>query len=234
MLHKSRAILLHHFRYAEKSIILKVFTLEDGLQSFILYRPSNKNKTQGALEPLSLLEIVSNKQEKKELQQVREIHVEHPYARIGRSFLHNTVVLFVNEILIKCIKDEQPNEELFYFVWEWLISFDHNEFESDAHLFFLAQLTRFFGIFPDCKISPERPYFSLTEGKCISQLSNNPRILELEQAQAFLSLFTLDQEHTINRSMRKQLLNNLIEYYFLHIPAFGELKSLPVLEELME
>ena len=234
MLHKSRGILLHHFRYGEKSIILKVFTLEEGLQSFFLYKQSSKSKIKGALEPLSIIEIVANKDEKRDFLTVKEIHVEHPYRNIGSDFLYNTVALFINEILVKTIRDHQPNEELFYFIREWLIHYDAEVFDADAHLLFLAHLTRFFGIFPDTNNPNNHSYFNLQDGKFCYSNNGNPRVLEAPYSTYFIDLFTLENWSDLNRQNRKFILHTLLEYYSLHIPAFGEVKSLPVLEELMK
>ncbi len=61
MLTTTRGIVLHHFKYSEKSIIAKIYTEKFGLQSYIINGVrSAKSKNKAVyLQPLSLGEIMA-------------------------------------------------------------------------------------------------------------------------------------------------------------------------------
>jgi len=78
MLDTTKGIVIHHFKYAEKSIIAKVYTQKYGLQSYILNGVRNvKSKNKSAyLQPLSFIEINTFRKEKKGLQKIKNIQLD--------------------------------------------------------------------------------------------------------------------------------------------------------------
>lgn len=232
MLQKSSGILLHHFPHGENALILKLFTPEEGMQTFY-YRRSRKNKQSGILQALSLVEVLAWHEAQKDFAQIRELRIEHSYKNIGRDVYRNSVVLFLNEILIKCLRESHHQQDLFLFLREWLIHFDQEVFDPDAHLYFLAHLSAYLGFLPNGKFSPQNPFFDLESGRFCSSVPLHPRFIEGHTAALFSSLF---EEIPMDRKLasldRKHLLNSMLEYLRVHVPNFGELRSLPVLDEL--
>lgn len=231
MLFKSEALLLHHFRYGENSQIVKVFTPVQGAVS-LFFRPSKKHARAGLLQPLSLLDIVFWREHGKDMGTVKEIRLDHAYQNIGRDMYRGSVVLFLNEILVKILKEGTEDPALFSFVKEWLIHYDIAEFDADAHLYFLAHLASLAGFLPDGVYSPSSPVFDLESGNFIASRPSHPRFLEGDTASSFLGLFSVEHQHAFSAAERKVLLYAVLEYFRLHFPDFGELKSLAVLEEL--
>lgn len=73
MLIKSRAIVLHRFPYSDSSWIVKVFTEECGIVSFIVKGGKRKESPfKGALDPLALSEVVFRQNPNTELQFIKE------------------------------------------------------------------------------------------------------------------------------------------------------------------
>lgn len=209
-----------------------MFTLEEGIQSFFMFRPSGKSKIQGALEPLSLIEVIAQKEVKRDMMTVKELRVEHPYKHIGRDFYYNAVILFLNEILIKSIRENHAQAALFHFVKEWLIHYDDGGFDPDAHLYFMAHLTTYLGFYPKLKNPENQGFFDLKEGHYTGK-SGHPHIVEPPLTGDFTALFDPQNQHEITGKKRRVLLHLLMEYYALHLPDFGELKSLPIIESIM-
>lgn len=232
MLVKSSGILLHHFRHGDSAVILKLFTLEEGIQTYY-FRQSKKKRRAGILQPFSQLELLSWKEPAKDMLTVREIRVALPYVNIGRDIYRNTVILFLNEILIKAIRESQPQEDLFHFLSQWLIHFDREQFDPDAHIYFLAHLSAYLGFFPSGKWSENTPNFDLVAGHFTGNAAQHFKVLEGELAQLFSAIFEENVEHLpFSAGKRKMLLQALLEYLRVHLPDFGEIRSLPVLEEL--
>lgn len=70
---KSRAIVLHRFAYSDSSWIVKAFTEECGIISFIVKGGKRKESPfKGALDPLALCEIVFRQNPNTELQFIKE------------------------------------------------------------------------------------------------------------------------------------------------------------------
>ena len=84
MLYTSKGIVLHHFKYGEKSIIAKIYTEKFGLQSYIINGVrSKKTKNKASyLQALSLIEINAVKKENKGLQQIKDIKIDISFQEI--------------------------------------------------------------------------------------------------------------------------------------------------------
>jgi len=231
MLQRTEGILLHHFPYSDHTSILKVYTPEGGVQSFF-YRIGKKHRRSGLLQPLSILEIVSWKEEKKEMHQVKELSSAHLFSSIGSDLLRNTVVIFLNEILLKMLREAVPYSEQFFFIKEWLVHFDREDFDPDAHLYFIAHLLAYQGFYPGGEYSDSTPVFDLQEGIFTDTRPRHPRYVEHKVAAHFSALFTEGEHLEIDRLERKILLNALMEFMAVHIPDCTHFKSLPVLEEI--
>ena len=77
MLHTTKGIVIHHFKYAEKSVIAKIYSQKHGLQSYIINGVRSKKSKNKAvyLQPLSLVEINGVHKEKSSLQQLKNIQL---------------------------------------------------------------------------------------------------------------------------------------------------------------
>jgi len=167
MIAKTQGIVFHQIKYSESSLIVKIYTREFGIQSYLLKGlRSKKSKISPALlQHLSLLDIVASHKEKSNLHYIREIHSAHQYASIPYDMTKSSITLFVNELLMKAIREEEPNTALFDFVFQsmqWLDLASENY--VNFHLIFSMQLCRYLGFYPRGVYAPSTPYFDLEEG----------------------------------------------------------------------
>ncbi len=234
MLREYQGILLHHFRYAENSLVLKVYTPEAGLQSFFVRRPGQKSKNSGLFQPLSLLEIVAWKEEKNDLAQVRELRPAYVYRQVGLDHFRNTVILFLGEVLYKSLREPLPYPALYAYLHDWLLTFDQGDFDPDAHLVCMAHLASLLGFLPDDNYSLETPFFDMTEGSFCALRPAHVSILEPPVSEWFGKMFHEPHFRSPDRRIRRALLHALTHYFALHITQFGKLKSLAVLETIIE
>jgi len=78
----TRAIVLSSLKYGDTSLIVKAFTLSDGLKSYLLkgVLTSKKGKLKSAyFQPLTQLELVANHKNKGTLEAIREARVTYHY-----------------------------------------------------------------------------------------------------------------------------------------------------------
>lgn len=238
----TKGIVIHHFKYSEKSVIAKVYTENYGLQSYILNGVRNKKSKNKAayLQPLSLVEITANHKENKGLQRVKTIDLETPFQTIPFDISKSSLAFFIAEILYKSIKEEEANISLFEFLHQSIQVLDLSDNSySNFHLVFLANLSKYLGFYPHIPISPETNsfYFDLQEGCFLNLLPYHRAFVEPPIStllhQVFGANFDAMETLIIENKQRKMLLSTLLNYYSLHLSNFDNLKTLDILEEVL-
>lgn len=233
----TKAIVLSSLKYGETSLIVKALTASDGLQSYMLkgVLSSRKGKLKTAyFQPLMQLEIVANHKRKGSLESIRDARVSYPYREIHSNILKNSIALFIAEMLASSMHSGEKDTELYEFVEASLQWLDTHEHTANFHLFFLIQLTRYLGFYPDVS-GIESSYFDLQEGEFSTRPSLNP-VIEGSLLIRFKSLLgtKFDSMHTIKltKNERHELLQKLVLYFELHLHGFKRPRSLAVLNEV--
>lgn len=240
MLHTTRGIVLKTIGYTDSSVIAKIYTELFGLQSFLVNAAHSKRSSTkaGLLQPLSLVECVVYKKEKKQLQRIKEIRSEFPFTSIHSDISKSSIVLFLNEILYKTIREEERNEGLFEFIHSSIQVLDlRTESVANFHLYFLVQLSRYLGFFPSGNHSAELKYFDLQDGIFRLHLPAHPLCLDetlsLKLHELMNSSYVTIAGLNINPAQRKELLEKLITYFELHLDTITGVNSHKVLEEIL-
>ena len=239
MLHVTKGIVLHYFKYSENSVIVKIFTQHFGIQSYILKGiNSKKNKAQKAyLQPLSIIEIEASHKENKNLQTLKTIKIESLYQNIPFNVYKSSIAFFIAEFLSKTIKEEESNNVLFEFISSSLMILDEKmENFSNFHLVFMAQLTEYFGFQPQLETYKINTYFNLQEGDFTPIQPHHPFYTNQINTMLLYKTFVVNIQQlntlSLNNSERKEVLSILIDYYSLHVNNLSNLKSREILEEV--
>ncbi|MFN8353578.1 MAG: DNA repair protein RecO [Spirosomataceae bacterium] len=226
MLHKTRGIVIGAIPYRETSVIVKIFTEQFGLQSYIEngVRSSKGRNKMALFQPITLLDLVVYHKERGGIQRLAEIRVGRPYLSIPFDVAKSGIALFLTEVMNKSLKEETGHEPLFTFLWESFSWLDEvaGHFEG-FHLVFLLKLSFFLGFAP------------LSANEVAEQLQEYKVLID-KNLRDSLDEF-IDSEYAatprIDRSIRNQLVDVVLKFYQLHIADFGEIKSLAVLKEVM-
>jgi len=235
MLVKTKSIVISSIKYQEKSLIVKCFTLSDGLKSYFVrdaFSSRKSNQKIAYFQPFSILEIEAVHKNKGTLENFKEIKLAIPFQTIHNTVTKSTIVLFLSEMMHYSIHEEEENEALFTFLETALLWLDAHDEIANFHLIFLLEATKYLGFYPDTT-NIDLPYFEMTEGiftpfNAISSLSNH-------ETQLFKKLLELKFEsdlktfHVIERQI---LLKILIDYYSFYLEGFRKPKSLDVLKEV--
>lgn len=237
MLIRSEGIVLHQVKYGDHSAIVKVYTRHCGMMSFIVNGMGRKRQNgKGALlQPLSLIELVIRQKETRSLQRMRELHPVHPYESIPFFSGKTAQALFIAEVLLRTIKEEERNDTLFEFLRQSILLLDHTPGElPDFHLKFLLDLSRFLGFYPVDNYSPETPFFQFTDGVFLGQQGKTCFDRDVSRAIALLLRNNFDRLHTLsfNHVQRRILVRTLLDYFRWHLPGISGLKTPAVLEEV--
>jgi len=149
----------------------------------------------------------------------------------------STIVFYINEILYKSIKDNQPDKKLFDFICSVIIHLDSISGKILNFMVFASvQLTKFFGFFPKTNYSEKNNVFNIVEGTFHNNEPSGDLFL-LPHHSLLLSKFIisdLDNYHHIDIDDKTgiQILNALNSYYSIHIINNYEIKSFKIFERI--
>ena len=244
MIHKTKGIVLRTVKYGETSLIVTIFTELFGLQSYLVngVRTANKKGTAKAnlFQPTAILDLMAYQNEFKNLQRLKEFNWGFLYQHILSDVRKNAVALFMIELLSKCLKQPEPNPELFHFAEDALHHLDeaNDTVTANFPLFFALHLAVFFGFRVSDEFSNVAHYLDLEEGRFVQEQPKHSHYLLDKEAAAVSHILKIMQpaelqDVALNQEMRRRITHALEVYYALHIPDFGTLKTLPVLREIM-
>lgn len=233
----TKAIVLSSLKYGDTSLIVRVFTLSDGLKSYLLkgILASKKGKLKTAyFQPLTQLEIVATHRNKGTLESLREAKVDYHCLTLYTDIAKNAMMFFLAEMLGNSIREEECNEGLYYFLQASVQWLDTHDEISNFHIYFLLELTKYLGFYPDLTNSTAA-YFDLIEGGFSDTPSVNPSLGQqnLEYFKSFLGI-NFDAISTIKMKKvdRRELLKSIVLYFELHLQGFRKPKSLDILNEV--
>lgn len=232
---KTKAIVISSLKYQEKSLIVKCFTLSDGLKSYYVrdaFSSRKSNQKIAYFQPLTILEIEAIHKNKGTLENFKEIKIASPFHSIHTDVVKSTIVMFVSEILNTSIQEEEKNEPLFNFLETALNWLDNHNEISNFHLTLLLEITKYLGFYPDIS-KIEYKFFEMTEGvfspfHAISSLTEH----ETNLFKKLIDLKFDNNQKSFHVIERQMLLKILIDYYSFHLDGFRKPKSLEVLKEV--
>jgi DNA repair protein RecO (recombination protein O) len=245
MLHTTKGIVLRTVKYGETSVIVSIYTELFGIQSYLVNGVRKSTKRSGgsaaAFQPGALLELVVYHNELKQLQRIREFRWSYLYEHVFFDVRKNAVCMFMVELLQKSFKQPEQNPDLYNFIEDAFIHLDKADDAVVANfpLYFALHLTVFFGFrIEDHPRHAGNLILDLEEGIFTSSPPSHPHYIEGVLAETTSQLLKTMQpaelkEIKLNQNIRRQLLQAYEDFYALHLPEFGRLKSLPVLQELL-
>lgn len=227
-------------KYSESSVIVKIYTELLGLQSYILkgVRKKKSKIKSNLLQPLTLIEMEFYHKEKSEINFIKEIRNTYHFKSLPFEIYKSSIALFITEILYKSIREEEPNKNLFDFIFNSVIFLDTSEEKiSNFHLIFLIQLSKYLGFFPNGKYSEKYKYFDMQEGNFQEVLPKHFNYLDKKTSKYFHELSSLNYENmnstNISNKIRKELLEKIILYFQIHLPGIKEINSNQILSEVL-
>ena len=240
MLEKTRGIFLHHINYSESSIIARIYTEKFGRQSYVVngVRGKKSGLKVNLFQPLFLLDLEVYHKPGRELQRLKESRITLPFEQIPYDIRKSSQAIFLAEVMMRCLKEEEPEPNLFNFIFHATCLLDvKEEGISNFHLIFLHKLTRFFGVYPQYAEEKRYKYFDLLSASFKQNEPVHQQFMNADITNWFKELFLVDigeaEKITLSGKQRTVLLTKLLEYYKIHLNLKEEIKSLAVLKEVM-
>jgi DNA repair protein RecO (recombination protein O) len=227
MLKKTKGLVINYLKYKESSIIVKIFTRELGLKSYIVnsVRSAKSKSKMGFYQPLTLLDLVVYDKEKSSLNRISEVKLHYAFQRIPFDFYRSGVAMFVGEVLGKSIYENYTNESLYDFLEEAITYLDQEETNIQLYpISFLLETSKFLGFGTSDSTELFEQLFGLVhdddfareEKKYLNELMENSFSSSLHVPAVY----------------RRKIMDDLIKFYQLHLDGFSELKSVKVLRNL--
>ena len=243
-LYKTKGIVIKTIKYGETSLIATLYTELFGIQSYIVsgVRTSTRKGPGKAnlFQPAAILDLVVYHNELKNLQRIKEMKWATLYQHIFFDVLKNAVALFMVELLQKCLKQPEPNPDLFYFIEDSFLHLDASEGRIQANfpLFFILHLAGFFGFRIQDIYTEKKTFLDLQEGRFVAEHPEHHQVLEGTHSYITAQLLRVQQpaelqELALNQETRRTLLQAYQLFYALHVPEFGEMRTLAVLQTVL-
>lgn len=242
MLLKTRGIVFRTVKYGETSVIADIFTEEKGLHTFIAgsVRTAKARMPYSLFQPMTVVDMVAYfRDDEAALNRLKELRADEVWTRIPFDIRRGAVALFMAEICRKSIHEAEENRDLFDFLTEslrWLDTTPHPI--ANLHLHFLLSLSGWLGFQPEAEENDRsEQFFDLREGVFSPVPPPHAQFMEPEPTRRLLQLLQspLESVHEVvmTRGERKALLEHLLRFYQLHLPAFSEVHTPEVLEMVM-
>ena len=238
---KIQGIVLQSIRYGDSSLIVKVFTRNYGLKSYMVKGALNRNsKNRVALfQNLNLINYIGvEKGNRGTLGYMKDVQLSFVYQSLPLVMNKSAIMMYVSELLSKTITEQEQNEALYDFVvrslqWLDLVEKDYANFP----LFFTLELTRHLGFYP--KSNRKDGYcFDMMEGSFVPDYPLHPYYFDVESAALLSRLLDVGIDEAcgipLRVSHRRELLDNLIVFMRLHAPVMKDFHSHEVLKLVLE
>lgn len=227
MLYKTRGVVLSYIKYRESSIIVKMYTEEFGLQTYIENGVrSTKSKGKIALfQPLTLVDLVVYHKPGLEIQRISEIKCHSPFFSIPTDIKKSVIGIFIAEILSVTLREHTENSLMFEFVNDALVFLEENEEQiENFHLFFLNSLSAYLGFGAENVRDLSRQM--LESGFVLSK--------DDESLMSKIMVTPFGEALNITKVQRLRALDILLDFYKINLGYFSGAKSIPILQEVLE
>ena len=237
MLKTSEGIIVRTIKYGETSLILDIFSSDQGIRSYIIGGVrTNRGKSKASLvRVLNLVRFVAYDKGNDKLNRIKEIEYNYVYRSIPFDVVKGSVATFLIEICRKAIKASDAYQDIYHYIVKGLIHLDNiDKGLAHFHINFLIGLAEKLGFQLNNNYDSEHTQFDLSEGAFISNVSDHRYTLEEDLSGYLHSYLSRDANLQVPKQARLTLLKHIVKYYKYHINDFGELKSFPIILSLYE
>ncbi len=241
MILSTKGIVLHCMDYSETSIIARVYTEQLGLQTYIVkgVRKKGARIKRNLFAPLSIIQLVANHKEGEGMRVMRDASCEYQLNGIATDMAKTTVSIYISELLSRSVSAQLSDPNLFEFIEDAVLNLDRATGSvAGFPLSFTIGLTQFMGFDPHNNFSINETYFDMEEGNFCLHAPDHPYYLSSPLSNRLSEVLTALNAGVISivadHATRSELLLKMLEYYRIHLPSFGEIKSVKVLSDVLK
>lgn len=237
---KQQGIVLQTIRYGDTSLIVKMYTLSNGLQSFVAKGVGGKksNLRNAFFQPLTLLQFEQGgRASNGHLAYLKEPELLYPYKSIPLHMEKNAILFYLDELLTRTLTQQEQNEDLYHFVYQSLLWLDLVETGyANFPIFFTLELSRFLGFYPQCNY--ENGFsFDMMEGQFVHDMPIHSYAFDAERSAQLACFLNLGINSIANVSLtgdqRSVLLDGIITFMRLHAPVLKGMQSHEIVRDII-
>ena len=237
--YKARGIVLHTLKYGDSGMVVYLLTDSGGRQSYMVQgvRSARGHGSKLALfQPMFAVEFEGLESSRMQMHRFREVRSGIVLQSLPFDVRKSTMALFMAEVLYRLVRESEPNEPLFDFVWSSAEALDAmDDGVSNFHLWFLANLSRLLGYRPGNDYTPGA-WFDIREGLYTPVRPAHPGVMTQECACLLDRMLCCDVrrlgEVELNRDRRSDFLGAMLAYFGYHLDAISAVQSVRILREV--
>jgi len=236
----SKGIILRKTTYADHKYILKIFTPHEGVESFSIHvRGDRKKNVARAVigQPMALVEFTFFHKPNREIRAIKSIHVDEPYLNISHDVVRQTILLFMNEMILQTIRLPMQDEKMYQFIRSALLTLDQKHLQKgNFPLWFAVSLAFQLGIGIKKPDLPGQTIFDLVSAG-FSEPSELPGITLSPEFSGYLRSFigvSAPPDTSVPRADRQKILNFMLDYFTYHADFDPHIKSADILSMVFQ
>ena len=237
---KVQGLVLQAIRYGDTSLVVKVYTLNYGLQSYMVkgVRGHASRNRVAFFQPMTFLRFVQHGQPKPSgLAYLKDPELLYAYQSIPMVMNKSAILMYLAELLSHTLTQQERNDALFDFIHKSVVWLDLVESNyANFPLFFTLELSRFLGFYPQTDYR-DGALFDMMEGHFVEVAPPHPYYFEKENSAMLASLLnhSIEEVSSIPFSglQRNGLLDGILTFMRLHAPVIKALQSHEVLREVL-
>ena len=237
--YKGRGVVLHTLKYGDSSMVVYLLTDVGGRRSYMVQGVRNRHgrgSKQALFQPMFPVEFEGLESSKLQMHRFKEIRSGFLLQSIPFDIRKSTMALFMAEVLYRLVRESEPNEALFDFVWGCVEALDAlDDGVANFHLWFLANLSRFLGFSPGNDYV-EGAWFDIREGLYRTTQPSHPSVMEPANARILDQLIGCDVRQLadigLNRTQRVEFLHAVLAYFGYHLDSVSAVQSVRILQEV--
>ena len=236
MIVSTPGIVMHATKYGDTSLIVKIFTQQQGNQSFMIKGAFRKNNRFAAsyFTPLAMMDISYDDHNRGSLKYLKDIAPRKTSESLFYDPAKSSILLFYNEILYKLLADAGEDKVLFDFLRKEIEGVHLASGNlAELPLRFLLRLCKVMGYSPEDNYSATNGYFSMQECRFQSCYVEDAGFMNREESAYLHNLLSQESQVPASRMLRSALLKRLVAYLQMHNEQIRKIDSLEILASVL-
>lgn len=237
---KNQGFVLQAIRYGDSSLIVRIYTLNLGLQSYMVkgVRGKGSKNRIAFFQPMTFLRFVqSGKPTPSGIAFLKDPEVLYAYQSVPNEMNKSAILMYLAELLSHTLTQQERNEDLYRFVYQSMVWLDLVETGyANFPLYFTLEMSRFLGFYPQSNYQ-EQSFFDMMEGQFVMTMPPHQYFFQQAESKALSCLLNrgIDDLSSLqmNGLQRNNLLDGIITFMRLHAPVLKGLQSHEVLKEVL-
>lgn len=237
---KTQGFVLQNIRYGDSSLIVRIYTLNNGLQSYMVKgaRGKSAHHSVALFQPMSFLRFVQQgKPRQNGLLFLKDVELDYVYQTIPFVMDKSAILIYLSELLSRTLTQQERNEGLYSFVmnsvhWLDLVESGYANFP----LFFTLELSRFLGFYPKTDYQPES-FFDMMEGHFVRLQPVHQYYFEKKESLMLSHLLDCGIDNlssvVMTGEQRNAVLDGILTFMRLHAPVLKGVQSHEILKEVL-